>query len=124
MLLQFLPRIDQILVFWSSRELSSIRKTLPAALSPADSSQKPSKADSKSNCFLYYGIFNMRLISKRLHLFPSSKIANGVNDSPSSQTVRAPRGYLQITPAKRDRAAGRQLLCPKDMLHEREEAPL
>jgi len=81
----FLPRIDQLLVFWSSREHSSIRKTLPAALSPADGCQKPSKADSKSNFFLYYCIFNMRLISKRLHLFSSSKIANWMNDSPSSQ---------------------------------------
>lgn len=120
----FLPCIDQILVFWSSRELSSIRKTLPAALSPADGRQKPSKADSKSNCFLYYCIFNTRLISKRLHLFPSSKIANWMNDSPSSQKARAPQGYLQITPAKQDRAARRPLVCCKDRVHGREEAPL
>lgn len=78
----FLPRIDQVLVFWS---IPSIRKSLPAALSPADGNQKPSKTDSKSNRFLYYCIFNMRPISKRLHLFSSSKIANWMNGSPSSQ---------------------------------------
>lgn len=95
----FLPCIDQILLFWSSRELSSIRKTLPAALSPADGSQKPSKADSKSNCFLYYCIFNMRLISKRLHLFSSSKIANWMNTAPAVSLETGPK----LRPLRRSR---------------------
>lgn len=117
----FLPHIDQILVFWSSRELSSIRKTLPAALSPADGRQKPSKADSKSNRLLYYCIFNTALISKSLHLFSLSKIANWMNASPSSQfgnqsrgeaikeiTVRAAKGRAAPSPPRHPAST----LCP------------